>query len=163
MSTELSKGILDGYLDIACLLDPPLELDRLVASWHEEFTWVRSANFVLSPGAPIPIVAWPGSVIDALTIRALEKAGLAYRIVFASQDHHARYLAVAAGFGVMHLPVRQIAAPLRVANEYYLPLLEKMRVAVAIRPGLDPESAAPAIEVLRALAPEAMMQRATAS
>jgi hypothetical protein len=47
----------------------------------------RSRNFLLSPGAPIPILAHPGNdwIIPTLT-----KRGLSYKIMFNTSDNYAR-------------------------------------------------------------------------
>jgi DNA-binding transcriptional LysR family regulator len=158
-SANLAKGMLDGYLDIACLLRPSKEQNDLAASWMEEFVWVRSANFVLSPGSPVPLIGWPGGLSDLPMVRALEKAGMAYRIVFACSEHHARVEAVLAGMGIMALPLRQFAPPLVKATEYYLPPLQPLRAGIAVRSGLDTETAKHFVNLMSRLGPEDMQQK----
>jgi molybdate transport repressor ModE-like protein len=153
-SAELAKGLLDGFIDIACLVSPPRELEDLSYVWSEDFVWVRHEKFLLSPGAPIPIVSWPGSAGDVPMISALERAGLAYRVVFASADHHSRIAAIAAGIGLMALPRRQLVDKIVVATDYYLPKLEPLHAGISIRPGTDQKVAKCIGDVLALLAPE---------
>jgi DNA-binding transcriptional LysR family regulator len=152
-AAEIAKGITDGYVDLACVLGPPPDLVGALAGWQEPFVWVRGESFALMPGAPIPIVTWQGSATDSVMIGALERAGLAYRVVFASVDLNSRMAAVAAGLGVMLLPCRLVRAPLWVADTRYLPPLDGIPAAVAVRPGLRGEPAGRIADLLRALAP----------
>ncbi len=157
-STDLAKALLDGYLDIACLMNPPTDVGDPVFGWEEDFVWVRNRDFVLRPGSPIPIVGWPGSLLDQPMINAIENAGLAYRVVFTSADHHARIAAVAAGVGLMALPARQMMAPLVVAKEYYLPALPPGRAGIFVRPAADPKRIAVIVAALKLLSPPSRKQ-----
>jgi DNA-binding transcriptional LysR family regulator len=150
-SGSLAKGFADGYLDVVCMLYPTQDDVGLVESWTEEIVWVRSKDFVLSPGAPIPLVSWLGNRADLPSIKALEKSGLNYRIAFASSDHHSRLSAVAAGIGIMALPRRHAADPLVIAQEYYLPPLEPLRAGIYVRAGVDMDAVEPVVKVLRKL------------
>ena len=136
-SAELARRLAEGFNDIACLLDDGRQDLNLVMSWREDFVWARSRDFVLSPGMPIPLVTWPGSLSDMLAIGALERAGLAYRVAFASPDQHARVAAAAAGIGLIGQPLRRLDAPLVVAREYYLPAIAPVRAGIAVRVGFD--------------------------
>jgi len=153
-STELAKALTDGYLDIACLVNAPPEVGAPHIDWEEEFVWVRSRDFVLRPGSPIPLVGWLNSLADQVMFQAMEKAGLSYRIAFSCSDHHARVAAVSASLGLMTLPKRQTSGPLVVATEYYLPPLSPRPAGVYVRPGADAESFAPVIRALKLLAPQ---------
>jgi DNA-binding transcriptional LysR family regulator len=74
-SSAIGRGLIDGYIDVACIfdnarLDP--EVEQMVSQEYEEpVTWIRARNFVLSPGAPIPILTHPGNdwIIPTLTGR----------------------------------------------------------------------------------------------
>jgi DNA-binding transcriptional LysR family regulator len=151
-SQELAKGVSDGYLDIACLLNPPEEI-QLAAHWEEKFIWARAKDLLVSPGAPVPLITWPGNILDSVTVRALEKAGLAYRAVFASPCGHSRVAAARSGLGFIGLPERQVEAPLIVANDYYLPALDVLRAGIAVREGLKTEAARRTIDLFKQLIP----------
>src|SRR6185503_15601751 len=122
-SPELERGLANGYLDAVVLINPPKTSGTIIAEWSEAFAWMRSRDFVLSPGAAIPLIGWPGSVGDQIAIDAMEGQGLAYRFTFACLDHRARISAAAAGLGITVLPLRNSADPLIVAHDYYLPPL----------------------------------------
>ncbi|WP_354067056.1 LysR family transcriptional regulator [Bradyrhizobium sp. OAE829] len=97
-STAIGKGLTDGYIDMACIYENETikaEVEELVINEFEEpMLWVRSKDFVLSPGAPIPLLTWPG---DDWMIRTMVKQGLSYRIVFSSPDFHAKLAALRGG------------------------------------------------------------------
>ncbi len=152
-TAELSRSLMDGYLDVACLINPSDDLGKCVFGWEENVVWARARDFVLRPGSPIPLVVWTGTPLDAAVIRTLEQGGLAYRCVFSSADHHARVAAVAAGIGLATFRERQVVAPLVIAREYYLPPLAPVRAGVLVREGVDVIAAEAVIDALKALAP----------
>jgi DNA-binding transcriptional LysR family regulator len=152
-SAELARGLIDGYVDIGCIVNPPADAGQILESWTEQSVWVRSREFVLSPGAPIPLVSWPGGILDRLSVEALEKAGLTYRVVFASADYEARIAAVKARVGLMALPSRKVPDGLVIAKEYYLPALDSLPAGVMVRRDYSILKNHPAIEALRSIAP----------
>jgi DNA-binding transcriptional LysR family regulator len=152
-TAELSKSLRDGYLDVACLINPSDDLGQYAFGWEENVVWARARDFVLSPGSPIPLVAWAGTQLDAAVIRTLEQAGLTYLCVFNSTDHHTRTSAVAAGVGLTALRERQVVAPLVIAKEGYLPPLAPVRAGVFVREGVDVNAAETVIDALKVLAP----------
>ncbi|HVV79135.1 MAG TPA: LysR family transcriptional regulator [Pseudolabrys sp.] len=152
-SAELARGLIDGYVDIGCVVNPPADAGQIIESWTEQSVWVRSRDFVLSPGAPIPLVSWPGGILDRLSVEALEKAGLTYRVVFASADYEARIAAVKARVGLMALPSRKVPDGLVIAKEYYLPALDSLPAGVMVRRDYSILKNHPAIEALRSITP----------
>ncbi len=137
-SVGITKGLIDGYIDIAYIFENPEmtgEISHLIVNeMDEEFVWVRARDFVLSPGAPIPLLTWPG---DDLMIRTLTRHGLAYKIVFNSPDYHAKLAAVEAGIGIAAIPKRMIPEPLVWAQEYYLPPLPPLKALLCARSNLE--------------------------
>lgn len=137
-SVGITKGLVDGYIDIAYILENPeltSEISHLIVNESdEEFVWVRSRDFVLNPGAPIPILTWPG---DDLMIRTLTRHGMAYKIVFNSPDYHAKLAAVEAGIGIAAIPRRMIPDSLVWAQEHYLPELPPIKALLCARSNLD--------------------------
>jgi DNA-binding transcriptional LysR family regulator len=152
-SAELARGLLDGYIDIGCILNPPAGAGELIDNWTEQPVWVRGKDFVLSPGAPIPLVGWPGGNLDRLAVEALEKAGLNYRVVFASADYEARLAAVKARVGLMTVPLRRVPDTLVIAKEYYLPPLDPLPAGILLRPERSDIKGHQIIAALRCLAP----------
>jgi DNA-binding transcriptional LysR family regulator len=157
-SAEISRSLCDGFIDIACISESEHQTEDFASTWEEEIVWVRSPDFVLSPGSPIPLVNWPGSWLDMRVVNSLQRAGVAYRIAFASIDHHSRMAAVVAGIGIMGLHRRQVCGPLVVASEYYLPALETVRAGIAIRPGFNVSDAKELAAALERLAPSAAVR-----
>jgi hypothetical protein len=117
----------------------------IVHEYEEPIVWIRSKNFVLSPGAPIPILTHPQ---NDWTIPALTKHGLSYKIVFNTADNYARFAAAKAGIGLTAVPKRSIPPDLVIAKEYYLPPLPPVRTLVCERPGLDPQRASALVKHL---------------
>jgi DNA-binding transcriptional LysR family regulator len=154
-SAELARGLLDGYIDVGCIVNPPTGAGELIESWTEQPVWVRSKDFVLSPGAPIPLVCWPGGILDRLAIEALEKAGLTYRVVFASADYEARLAALRARVGLMAVPLRRVPETLIIAKEYYLPPLGPLPAGILLRPERRDIKSHHVIAALRSLSPAA--------
>jgi DNA-binding transcriptional LysR family regulator len=139
-SAEIAKSMLDGYVDVGVFLSvSEMPMDAaidVVAQRDDELTWVRSKDFTLSPGAPIPLLTWPGQIVHNVMIQALERRGMIYRIAFSSPDYHARIEATKAGIGLTLLPMALIPAPLLAANEYYLPKLAVPKLVLCAREGI---------------------------
>ena len=140
-SAEIVKGLVNRFIDIGLFLQMPGNpIDpsiRLVRERAEELVWVRSPEFVLSPGAPIPLLTWGGQVTHDLMIHTLEKCGLIYRIAFSSPDHQAHLEAARRGLGITALPKRLVPVTLVQAKEYYLPPLALPMLYLGIRTGVD--------------------------
>ena len=151
-SAELAKLLADGTLDVACVVDGPVDPGAAVFSWDEEFVWVCGKGFELQPGHPLPVVACEGVLGDRM-IRALEGAGLLFSIAFSSADHGARIMATGAGMGIMGLPARHVRDPLTSAARFSLPAMQPVPVWILVRPGVEAERTAQLLNVLRALAP----------
>lgn len=137
-SVGITKGLIEGFIDIAYMFENPemtSEISHLIVNeMDEEFVWVRARDFVLSPGAPIPLLTWPG---DNLMIRTLTRHGLAYKIVFNSPDYHAKLAALEAGIGIAAIPKRMVSEPLVWAQEYYLPPLPPLKALLCARSHLE--------------------------
>lgn len=123
-SGELAKAVLEGQLDAACCFsfgDIPAPLvEHVVAERKDQLVWVRSPEFVLSPGRPVPVVAWRG---DDWMANAFGRAGIPFQIVFDGEDFESKRAAVVAGQGVSALPSTMILPSVIRAGEYYLPEL----------------------------------------
>jgi DNA-binding transcriptional LysR family regulator len=138
-SAEIAKCLLDGFIDVGIFLGlvdmPPDSSIDVIAQRDDEVTWVRSKDFTLSPGAPVPLLTWPGQITHDLMIQALERKGMVYRIAFSSPDYHARIEAAKAGIGLTILPKRLVPEPLMAANEYYLPQPGVPKIFLCARAG----------------------------
>ncbi|WP_234684789.1 LysR family transcriptional regulator [Bradyrhizobium monzae] len=137
-SSEIRRGLLEGFIDVACLFllegfGQDLE-DRIVSEFEFETNWVKSRDFVARPGAPIPIITLPE---DDWMIGPLDRSDIAYRIVLRSSDSAVRMSAVRAGFGVSAMPGALAAPDLVKSKDYYLPKLPPSRAVVCVREGRD--------------------------
>jgi DNA-binding transcriptional LysR family regulator len=148
-STSIGRGLVEGYIDIACIyhnqrLAP--EIDQMIVNERAEpLVWVRAENFALSPGTPLPILTYPG---DDWMIPTLTRLGLAYKIVFSSLDYHARIGAVEAGIGITSVPAGKVPPTLVRAEESYLPALPSVKALLCARLALETPKAS---EVMRSL------------
>jgi DNA-binding transcriptional LysR family regulator len=138
-SQEIAAALIEGHSDVACFfhLRGDIEADLaslIVDEFEDRLVWVRSKSFVLSPGAPIPIVTWAN---DDWMIQTLTRHSLSYRIAFSSQDHDAKRAAVEAGVGLTAMPSRMVPPSLVWAKEYYLPDLPTIKTLLCIRPGVQ--------------------------
>ncbi|HVX75997.1 MAG TPA: LysR family transcriptional regulator [Bradyrhizobium sp.] len=141
-STPIGRGLVDGYIDIACIYETraiePEVHQMVVNEYSDPLLWVRSKDFVLSPGAPIPIVTWPA---DDWMISTLTRHGLTFKIVFNAADFHTRLTAVNAGIGFTAVPESLVPADLVKAREYYLPALPPAKALLCVRSGVENEKA----------------------
>ena len=148
-STSIGRGLVGGYIDVACIYETraiePQVQQMVVSEYEDSLVWVRSRDFVLSSGAPIPIVTWPA---DDWMISTLTKHGLTFKIVFNASDFHTRLTAVKAGIGLTALPESLVPGDLVRANEYYLPALPPAKALLCVRLGIETEKGAALIQHL---------------
>lgn len=150
-SDILVRNLSSGYLDIAFVYSHVLEPGSAIARWPETLSWVCSRNFVLSPGAPVPLLSWPGSHIDQTMIDALEAVGLQYSVVFTASDLSAHMAALRAGLGFHCLPERLVPEDLRVARESYLPPLPPFEAGIYVRDGMESEQVVALAEAIASI------------
>lgn len=138
-SAEICKALATGHVDIAVFFvtaDEPLSSAiRVVSGSEKELVWVRSRDFVLSPGSPIPLITWPGQVGYLRMLEALQNNGMIYRLAFTSPDIQSAYDACAAGIGVLAMVRDFVPNTLMIANEYYLAPFKPVRLLLGIRSG----------------------------
>lgn len=162
-STDIEKSLEGGHLDVASVLNPTVPSIDVAAHWIEEFAWSRAPNFTLTPGNPIPIISSLNAAHQQPAIYALEKAKLAYRIAFSSNDRASCLAAAANCVGLMAMPRRFIRKPLIAVDDCYLPKLEPMAVGICVRPGgalLDDIKTI--VECLMRLAPKSIEMKSDA-
>ncbi|WP_420969629.1 LysR family transcriptional regulator [Bradyrhizobium sp. B120] len=150
-SSKIRKGLIEGYIDVACIFasDVDSELSKTILEQRAfSATWVRSRDFVLSPGAPIPIVTPPD---HDWMIGQLNRMGSAYRVVLHASDHSVRLSAVRLGIGLTALPSFCVPDDLVQSPEYYLPQLSDLRAVICARPGLRKEVATRLVQRVRGI------------
>lgn len=151
-SVAITQGLVDGSIDIAYILENPEltgEISHFIVNERdEEFVWVRSKDFVLSPESPIPLLTWPG---DDIMARTLTRHGLSYKIVFDSPDYHAKLAAAEAGIGITAIPRRMMPPTLVRAQELDLPRLPTVKALLCARAHLDSRQNADVLNEMSAL------------
>jgi DNA-binding transcriptional LysR family regulator len=134
----LVRGLELGHLDIAFIVDVQRRPPIAAAEWAEQLHWVRSPKFLLSPGAPVPLVSSPGSLSDRIAIKAFDRSGIPYFIAFTSHDRGLGGAAVMAGVGVRVTAERFAeAGKLNIARDHYLPPLPSVPAGIYLREALD--------------------------
>jgi DNA-binding transcriptional LysR family regulator len=151
LTNELVRNLGSGHLDVAVLLDPPPGLLPPYAEWNEQMGWVCAPDFLLSPGAALPLISWPNSLSDRTAIRACERSGIAYTITFVSPDHLARNLAMAEGLGFVAVIERFATPGMKIARERYLPPLPQISVGIHLREALDRQRVEPLLRELHSI------------
>ena len=63
-SANLLRALDSGFIDAAFLVDTTPSPAPVAAEWNEPWHWIKASDFLLSPGAPVPLVCWPGSLAD---------------------------------------------------------------------------------------------------
>jgi DNA-binding transcriptional LysR family regulator len=125
-----------GSVDVAYLcnvINPP----RIaVAQWSEQTVWVKSPKLALAPGAPIPLISWPGTTGDQVAVELLEDSGMHFFVAFSAPEFSARLAAVAAGLGVLTMQARNIVPGIEIIRTG-LPELPANKAGIYARDGLD--------------------------
>jgi DNA-binding transcriptional LysR family regulator len=137
-STPIVKGLFEGYVDIACVFearDFAIDIERFVVDRAtDRLVWVRSRNFSMPEGTPLPIIAWIG---DDWMLRTLDSKGISYRITTNTSDYHARLVALEAGVGLSVFPASRVPQSLVVAPEKYLPELPTVKSLLCVRENIE--------------------------
>jgi DNA-binding transcriptional LysR family regulator len=149
-SDDLMKGLAAGYFDLAFVASNDVAARvQTVSCWSEKLVWICAPDFLLSPGAPIPLLNSPRDPLDQCARTALEEQDLQYSVVFLSAEISANLTAVRSGLGFYVSPERVVPPDVKIAREYYLPPLPDIRVGLYLREGLDAKRLAPVIDCLK--------------
>jgi DNA-binding transcriptional LysR family regulator len=148
-SSVVRKGLADGYIDVACYFAPKnAEADpdcTIIAEIDCPMVWIRSKQFALSPGMPIPIVTIPE---DDWMISPFSKSGLPYQIVFHSPDYFSRLCAVRAGIGLTATLPGLTPPDLVEAKDAYLPKLPAVKAVLCVRSNFETKESAKLLQFL---------------
>ncbi|HUD87342.1 MAG TPA: LysR family transcriptional regulator [Xanthobacteraceae bacterium] len=156
---SLMRGLATGTIDVAYLCMVSQTPAPAIVEWQEPMVWVKSPKLELTPGEPLPLVTWPGSLPDRLAGELLGAAGLAHVCTFAAPDHQSRQAAVAAGAGIMIVTDRSITPDMQVAREPFLPKPAAIKTGLYRREGLDPRRIKDQLQTLvAALEPRAILE-----
>jgi DNA-binding transcriptional LysR family regulator len=152
-SAPIVKGLLDGYIDVACVFETRDFASDIapfvVAEKKETAEWIKSPRGLdLKPGEPLPIVAWTG---DDWMLPTLDRMGLTYRITTNTPDFYGKHLAVEAGMGFSALAASVVPETLAVAKDAFLPKLPPVKSLLCIRQDLQSKSAEAVVTTLSKL------------
>ena len=136
-----------GSIDIAYLCNT-IDSPRIaIAQWSEPTVWMKSPKLALRPGAPIPLVSWPGTTGDRVAVELLENSGMQFFVAFSAPEFSARLAAVAAGLGVLATQARCIIPGIEVVRDG-LPALPANKAGIYARDGLNLDRHAPLLRAL---------------
>jgi len=144
---RLADALNLGSVDTAYLTNAINPSGIVVAEWLEPMVWVKGPKFVLTPGAPVPLVSWPGTLPDQVAVERLQANGTHFFIAFSASDLASRLAAVAAGFGVMPVFSRVITSEMEIVPEG-LPPLPEIRAGIFVRKGGDLRKLRPLLRLL---------------
>ena len=135
MLRDLKHGELD--LVLALFTEPPAFEARHV--WTQELVWVHSPAVNFEGDGAVPLVSYGGeSACQRAAVAALHRAGLDCNFVFTSHSNVSLLAAVAAGFGVMAVPLgRAIRNNMTIWADAPLPKLPDLYCALIVREGSD--------------------------
>jgi DNA-binding transcriptional LysR family regulator len=134
----LLRALGAGHVDVVFIAETTPIAAKVFSEWWERWEWVKAPHFVLSPGAPVPLIGWPGSLSDRICMAALQRSGVEYSVVLTAHDRSIRKAAAMAGVGLMAASQRSLeVSNLSIARDYYLPPLPEIRVGLYLREGLD--------------------------
>jgi DNA-binding transcriptional LysR family regulator len=140
-SPDLARSLASGYVDVAFIVSPRNPPVQPIYRWSEQLCWSCARDFLLSPGAPIPLLSWPHGISDQAAIEALETAGMQYVVVFVASDLAGQLAALHSKMGYFVLPERVVPSDLKIAREHYLPPLPTYEAGIYVREGLESSKA----------------------
>ena len=108
---------------------------------------MKSPKLALRPGAPIPLVSWPGTTGDRVAVELLEARGMQFFVAFSAPEFSARLAAVAAGLGVLATQARCIIPGIEIVRDG-LPALPANKAGIYARDGLNLERHTPLLRTL---------------
>ncbi|RCK41370.1 LysR family transcriptional regulator [Thalassospira xiamenensis] len=138
-TARLRQRIADGTTDIAVFSYNP-ELDRQPPIHSEPLVWLGARNGMAIEKRPLPVaLAEPGCYWRAMALRALDEAGINYRVAYTSEFCQAQIAATEADLAICPVPISVISDRLiHLDARHGLPELGEYRITLAKRPGTGP-------------------------
>ncbi len=127
---RFKKGDFDMVL---VKMSRPEDFPNGVEVWSEPLEWVykNTTATYIEQKTPIPLVLSPKPCVYRTTaIKALEQAGIPWKIVFTSPSYAGIIAAVKAGIGITTLPRTMIPEALGILREDSLPILSDIHVSL---------------------------------
>jgi DNA-binding transcriptional LysR family regulator len=137
MSRDLRQGDLSLLVGLS---ETGVELDAR-HQWLEPMVWVRSPNFMLDPGAPVPLVTLgEGWALHRAAVAALSRAQRSFEVVFIGQSKASIVEAVRHGMGVAAVSARRTEIPgIAVWEDAPLPPIAPLYFGIYLSEGSDRE------------------------
>ncbi|MCC9625466.1 LysR substrate-binding domain-containing protein [Thalassospira sp. MA62] len=132
----LRDQIARAALDIAIFSFDP-DLDQHAPIHSEPLVWLAARNGTAIDKRPVPMaMAEPGCYWRTMALKALDDAGLSYRIAYTSEFCQAQIAAVRADLAIAPLPISVISDDLvHLGPAHGLPELGEYRMTLAKRDG----------------------------
>lgn len=128
---RFKKGAFDMVL---VKMSRPEDFPNGVEVWSEPLEWIGKREHLVSfidRNIALPLVLSPNPcVYRASAIKALQDAGVKWRIVFTSPSYAGIIAAVNAGMGITTLPKTMIPQKLEILQEKFLPKLPDIHVSL---------------------------------
>lgn len=130
-SDSLQKRLAAGLCDAAVIFSSG-DTRHAAAKyeWHEPLVWACHPEFVLSPGAPLPLLSWPNSVPDQIAVKACDQAEISYTTEFIGDQLTAMTEALQLKLGYLCIAERAVPRGMKIARDYFLPKLPPMHAGI---------------------------------
>lgn len=122
-----------GEFDLVLVkMNRPEDFPNGVEVYKEKLKWVGDPSIIMQDKAkPLPLVLSPEPcVYRTRAIKALENAGIKWRLVFSSPSYAGTIAAVKAGLGITVLPRNMIPDQLEIINNRLLPALHETHICL---------------------------------
>lgn len=130
-SDQLIKRVSSGLLDAAVAFSAA-DSEEIAPTfeWREPLVWICHPDFVLSPGAPLPLLTWPGAVTDQIAVNCCERAQVSYTSEFIGDQLAAHVEALQLKLGYLCVAERSAPESTKIAKDYFLPKLPTMHAGI---------------------------------
>ncbi len=134
VSDALRDRLRQGGLDVAFFKRPAGEGESGTIA-RQQVVWCGNRAAAPDADRPLPLVLFPNAcAYRRLALAALEQAGMAWRVVFASPSAEGVRAALLAGLGVGAMPSEAVTGDLVAIQNAGLPPLGEVELAVAFAP-----------------------------
>jgi DNA-binding transcriptional LysR family regulator len=128
-SDQLERRLSAGLLDSALVFNSST-LKAAQYEWHEPLVWVCHPQFVLRPGASLPLISWVDAVPDRLARKACEEAEVGFTIEFEGDQLDTLFEAASLKIGYLCVTKRTVPKGMKIASDYFLPKLPAMHAGI---------------------------------
>ncbi|MFT4115567.1 LysR family transcriptional regulator [Bradyrhizobium sp.] len=130
-SDQLLKRVSSGLFDaVVAFSASDTEEVAPAIEWQEPLAWICHPEFVLSPGAPLPLLTWTDAVTDMIAVRTCERAQVSYTSEFVGDQIAAHIEALQLKLGYLCVAERTTPAGMKIAKDYFLPKLPTMHAGI---------------------------------